>query len=62
MPRYRIRAPKIMIRARDLIEEYGLTEGAAYELLHAHGIKLDGGYYIKRVKADEILNGANKGA
>ena len=47
----------IMIRKSDLMEEYGLTRDAAYELLRKHGVTLGGTLFIERDKADRILEG-----
>ena len=53
--RRRTPPPKILIRARDLVEEYGMTEGAAYDMLHQLGVVYDGGYYIKRTVAEAAM-------
>ena len=47
--------PKRMLRYRDLMDEYGLTRDAAYDLLHGHGVKLAGGLYIKRSVAEKVI-------
>lgn len=51
------RPKTIMICADDLVEYYGLSRDSAYQLLHKHGVQIGGRWYIKREKADKLLDG-----
>lgn len=53
-------SPNRLLRCKDLVFEYGMTEDAGYEVLHRHGVKLAGGYYIKRSVLDKVLEGNGK--
>lgn len=53
-------SPNRLLRCKDLVYEYGMTEDAGYEVLHRHGVKLAGGYYIKRSVLDKVLEGNGK--
>ena len=50
-------SPHRLLRCKDLVYEYGMTEDAGYEVLHRHGVKLAGGYYIKRAVLERVLEG-----
>lgn len=50
-------SPNRLLRYYDLMVEYGMTQDAAYEVLHRHGIKLGGGMYIKRSVLERVLEG-----
>lgn len=39
------------------MDEYGMTQDAAYDVLHRHGVKLGGGLYIKRSVLEKVLEG-----
>jgi hypothetical protein len=50
-------SPNRLLRYYDLMAEYGMTQDAAYEVLHRHGIKLGGGMYITRTVLERVLEG-----
>ena len=50
-------SPNRLLRYYDLMGEYGMTQDAAYDVLHRHGIKLGHGLYIKRSVLERVLEG-----
>lgn len=55
-------SPNRLLRRPDLVDEYGMTRDAAYDLLHQHGIRLGNGLYIKRDVLERVLEGKSKPA
>lgn len=55
-------SPNRMLRYYDLMRDYGLTYGAAYEILHGYGVKFAGGMYIKREVLERVLSGETQPA
>jgi len=50
-------SPNRLLRYYDLMNEYGMTQNAAYGVLHKYGVKLGRGMYIKRSVLERILEG-----
>ena len=50
-------SPNRMLRYYDLMNDYGLTYDATYEILHGYGVKFAGGMYIKREVLERVLEG-----
>lgn len=50
-------SPNRLLRYYDLMADYGMTQNAAYDTLHRHGVKLGHGMYIKRAVLERVLEG-----